>query len=226
MFALEGSLVSVEPVEDAGSELLWRCTLTLAGFSHRVVAYVAERPEGLPARSSARAWRRTASSELCAGSPPSRSPCLAPHLQWRPQSPLGNLGMDFGVFAGVRDSSELMAADHAVFYRMLLLARNADPVRLNRDAARLDASSQGLPALFHDPAGQRGRLVKLAGTARRVVRVPIDDPPVVSRLGADHYFEIDLMAEGSQGNPLGSARWNCPVACRWAGHPSMASKSK
>jgi hypothetical protein len=44
--------------------------------------------------------------------------------------------------------------------------------------------------------------VKLSGTARRVVRVPIVDPSIISRLGADHYFEIDIMAEGSQNNPL------------------------
>ena len=72
----------------------------------------------------------------------------------------------------------------------------------NSDAERLRRIVPGLPALFRDPASQRGRLVKLSGTARRVVRVPIDDPPIISRLGADHYFEIDLVAEGSQSNPL------------------------
>ena len=48
----------------------------------------------------------------------------------------------------------------------------------------------------------RGRLLKFSGTARRIVRVPVDDPAIVSRLGADHYFEIDLVADGSENNPL------------------------
>jgi hypothetical protein len=127
---------------------------------------------------------------------------VAPRLQWRGESPLGNLGMDFGLFEGIQDNSAMTAADRDAFYRLLLLARNADPARLARDAEQLDAASSGLPALFRDPASQRGRLVRLSGTALRVVRVHIDDPAVVSRLGADHYFEIDLVAEGSQNNPL------------------------
>ena len=80
--------------------------------------------------------------------------------------------MDFGLFAGVHDNSPLTIDDSEAFYRLLLLARDADPARLNRDAEIFDRSSPGLPALFHDPASQRGRLVKFSGTARRVVRVP------------------------------------------------------
>ena len=77
---------------------------------------------------------------------------VAPRLQWRPDSPLGNLGMDFGLFAGVRDKSALTAADGEAFYRLLVLAKNADPALLSREAERLDASTQGLRALFDDPA--------------------------------------------------------------------------
>ena len=77
-----------------------------------------------------------------------------------------------------------------------------------------------MPALFRDPAAQRGRLVKLSGTARRVVRVPIDDPAIVARLGADHYFEIDFVAEGSQDNPLVFCTLDLPGGMPLSGPPS------
>ena len=73
---------------------------------------------------------------------------VAPRLQWRRESPLGNLGMDFGLFEGIRDNSAMTAADHDAFYRLLRLARNADPARLDRDAERLDASSPGCRPCF------------------------------------------------------------------------------
>ena len=214
MFELQGSFVSAEPVVAPDSEPLWRCTITLtpgAGtlpasseYPHRAVVYVAELPEKLR---TGGAGQRVALDGVFVKYVPGATAeptvvIVAPRLQWRKDSPLGNLGMDFGLFDGIRDNSPVTAADRDAFYRLLLLARNAGPVRLDRDADRLDGSSTGLPALFRDPDSQRGRLVKLSGTARRVVRVPIDDPSIVSRLGADHYFEIDLAAEGSQGNPV------------------------
>ena len=67
---------------------------------------------------------------------------------------------------------------------------------------------------------QRGRLVTLSGTARRVVRVPIDEPAVVARLGADHYFEIDLVADGSQNNPLVFCTLDLPDGMPLGGPPS------
>ena len=62
--------------------------------------------------------------------------------------------------------------------------------------------------------------MRLSGTALRVVRVPIDDPAVVSRLGADHYFEIDLVAEGSQNNPLVFCTLDLPEGMPLSGTPS------
>ena len=172
--------------------------MALSDYPHRVVVYVAELPEKLRVGA---AGKRVGLEGVFVKYVPGAAAepmavFVAPRLQRRGDSPLGNLGMDFGLFEGISDNSPLTATDRDAFYRLLLLARNADPARLNRDAEHLDGSSPGLPALFRDPASQRGRLVRLSGTARRVVRVPINDPAVISRLGADHYFEIDLMAEG------------------------------
>ncbi len=222
MFELQGSLASVESVEGQEGEPLWRCTLALSEYPHRAVIYAAEVPARLLSGGSG---QRVAVDGVFVKYVPGAAVepmvvLVAPRLNWRPESPLGDLGMDFGLFQGIQDGSALTAADREAFYRLLLLAKNADPARLARDAARLDASPQRLPALFGDPAAQRGRLVKLSGTARRVVRVPIDDPAIVSRLGADHYFEIDLVAEGSQNNPLVFCTLDLPGGMPLGGPPS------
>ena len=145
---------------------------------------------------------------------------VAPRLQWRPQSPLADLGMDFGLFEGIQDDLPLMAADHEPFYRLLQVTRNADPDRLGREAERLDGHSPGVAELFRDPASQRGRLVRLSGIARRVVRVPIDEPAVAARMGVDHYVEIDLVSEGSQNNPLVFCTLDLPGGMPLGGPPS------
>lgn len=232
VFQLQGSVASVKPVADQGGEPLWQCTVTLDGsvgvspasskHPNRAVVYAARLPGALLSNNTG---QRVALDGVFVKYMPAvaaepTAVLVAPGLQWRPQSPLGNLEMDFALFEGVSDNSAMMAADHEAFYRLLELAKNADPARLGRDAERLDASSGGLPALFRDPASQRGRLVTFSGTARRVVRVPIDDPAIVSRLGTDHYFEIDLVADGSQNNPLVFCTLDLPGGMPLGGPPS------
>ena len=266
---LQGSLASVERVDDQNGEPLWRCSVTLSDSPQRAVVYTATAlavPPGYhalmvggsPPKGGTTSERVTVDGVFVkyvpAGTmsgtmyPWSRSAVepmaviVAPRVQWRNDSPLGDLGMDFGLLQGIQDQSALTAADHDAFYRLLLLAKNADPARLGNhvghdvpmvavgDAADLDGSSPGLPALFHDPqagtpAAQRGRLVKLSGKACRVVRVPVDDPAVATRLGADHYFEIDLVANrvpacGWQGNPLVFCTLHLPDGMPLGGPPS------
>ena len=228
MFHLQGSVASLESVEVPEGEPLWRCTVTLSEYPHRAVVYAAEVPEGLrsngatgtPGRGQRVALDGVFVKYVPGAAAEPTAVLVAPRLQWRGESPLGNLEMDFGLFEGIQDRAALTAADHDAFYRLLELARNADPARLDRDAERLDASSRGLAALFRDPAAERGRLVKLSGTARRVVRVPIDEAVVASRLGTDHYFEIDLVADGSQNNPLVFCTLDLPDGMPLGGPPS------
>ena len=222
MYELQGSLLAVEPVADQDGEPLWRCTVRLSGYPRRAVVYVAQQPEKLLSGGSG---QRVAAEAVFVKYAPGNAAeptivLVAPRLQRRGDSPLGRLAMDFGLLEGVQDATALTAADREAFYRLLQLARDADPARLSRDAERLDGSSQGLSVLFNDPASQRGRLVKLFGTARRVVRIPIDDPAMASRLGANHYFEVDLAAEGSQNNPLVFCTLDLPARMPLGGPPS------
>ncbi len=226
MFEVRGSIASVEPVEDPDGEPLWRCTVTLTEDPHRAVVYVAELPEKL--RSSGARQRVMLDGVFVKYVPGAvaepMAVLVAPRLRWRGESPLGNLAMDFGLLEGIHDDTALTAADQKAFYRLLQLAKNANPARLIRDAEHLEGSPQGLPALFRDPASQRGRLVKLSGTALRAVCVPIDDPAVVARLGAGHYFEIDLVADGSQNNPVVFCTLDLPEGMPLSG-PSLYGES-
>jgi hypothetical protein len=56
--------------------------------------------------------------------------------------------------------------------------------------------------LFNEPATQRGRLVELTGVARRVEEVPVGDPNIIARFGVDRYYQVSLVTDDSQSNPL------------------------
>ncbi|MEN6557300.1 MAG: hypothetical protein ABFC54_03875, partial [Thermoguttaceae bacterium] len=56
--------------------------------------------------------------------------------------------------------------------------------------------------LFTDPDSQVGRLMEFSGTARRVERIAVDDPDIRARFGIDHYYQVSLLTDDSQGNPL------------------------
>jgi len=92
------------------------------------------------------------------------------------------------------------------FYQMLADAGRAEPGQLLR-RARQELKKEGKTSfsvvpLFNDPAKQRGRLVAFSGTARRVVKVRVQDPDIVERFGIRYYYEIYLYTPDSQGNPL------------------------
>jgi hypothetical protein len=226
MFSLQGTIESVAPVEGPDSEPLWRCTVALSAYSRRVVVYVA----GLPGKlRTGGAGKGVAIDGVFMKFVPSPSAeplpvVVAPRIEWRPDSPLGKLGMNLALFEGIQDRSRMTAADHDAFYRLLQIATSADTARLIREAQRLDDSPAGLPALFRDPASQRGRLVRLSGTALRAVRIAINEPAAVSRLGADHYFEIDLVADGSQNNPVVFCALELPEGMTSFGPPSPGER--
>ena len=185
MFQLQGSIVSVDSVADPGCEPLWRCVM-VTNENLRAVAYVAELTESLRLHG---AGQRVAFDGVFVKYVPgalteSMAVVVARRIERCPDTPLGNLGMDYGLFEGIRDGTPMTAADHEGFYRLLQLTSKANSGQLDCDSERLDDSPAGLPALFRDPSSQRGRLVTITGTARRVVRVPISESVTVARIGA------------------------------------------
>ena len=67
---------------------------------------------------------------------------------------------------------------------------------------RKDADEFSVEPLFNDAAKQRGRLVVLAGYTRRVVKVRVEDPDIVTRFGIKHYYELEMFTPDSQQNPI------------------------
>ncbi|MEN6405639.1 MAG: hypothetical protein ABFC77_04120 [Thermoguttaceae bacterium] len=144
---------------------------------------------------------------------------VAPRLAWYPDDPLGRLGMDFGLLESMQNEKPFdprSAADSEAFYQMLAAVGRAKPGRLLRDAKRQlpnirenwrwtnrqGQEQYSVVPLFTDPDSQVGRLMEFSGTARRVERIAVDDPDLRARFGIDHYFQVSLLTDDSQGNPL------------------------
>jgi hypothetical protein len=199
---------------------LWRCTVATARNQGQATIYLADLPEGLRSQG---VGRRVACNGVFVKSAPGRTSgrtavFVASRLEWRSETLLGDLGMDAGLLEGIRDNVPLTAAEAPAFYRVLILAKQTDPARLAREAQRLDAD---LAAKFlADPSALRGKLLRVVGTARRAVRVPIADPAEAERLGTDHYYEVELAADEIQNNPLTFCTLDLPAGMPLGGPPA------
>ena len=138
---------------------------------------------------------------------------VAPRIAWYPDTMLGNLGMDVGLLEDLQNKHALGDRDREPFYQMLAAVGRTKPGQLLRDADQLlakapkeqkraDGKEFSVAPLFNKPDQQRGRLVVLTGNARRVVRIRVDDPDVVTRFKIDHYYEMAIYTDDSQDNPI------------------------
>ncbi len=150
---------------------------------------------------------------------------VAPRIAWYAGTLLGSLGMDQGLLEEVWQEEDaggpegpgsaakidvgrlrLTSRDRQAFYQMLAAVGRAAPGQLLDDAElslrKANRTSDSVVPLFNNPKTQLGRLVLLAGTARRIVPIQIDDQDLVAQLGFDHYFELYLFTDDSQENPL------------------------
>jgi len=131
---------------------------------------------------------------------------VAPRIAWHPATALGRLGMDVGLLDDVENQKTITARERECFYQMLAAVSRAKPGQLLREADRKlkrDGKKRfSVVPLFNRPEEQFGRLIAFSGTARRVVRVRVDDPDIVARFGIDHYYQLYLFTEDSQSNPL------------------------
>ncbi len=122
----------------------------------------------------------------------------AQRIGWQPDTTLGRLGMDVGLLDEITDRTRLLGRERECFYALLAAAERADMARL----WRLTPDDYSVAPLFNNPTLQRGRLVAMTGTARRVTRIVVDDPSIVDRHGIDHYYEVAVFTEDSQNNPV------------------------
>ena len=122
----------------------------------------------------------------------------AQRVAWYPDTELGDLKMDVGLFDELSPKAETAAEDRECFYELLAAAGRAGTQELLR---RTPQPSPVAP-LFNQPKSQQGKLIALVGTARQATYVKVEDPDIVSRFGIDHYYEIELSTPDSQNNPI------------------------
>lgn len=139
---------------------------------------------------------------------------VADRIAWRPGTPLGALGMDYGLFDTVRDGRKLTAEDSDAFYGMLAAAGRANPTGLH-------AATDNTPDILQliDPQARwiethRGDPVRIRGTARRALRVAVDDPIRQAQLGTNHYWELYVFVPTPTAVQIGDrVQDSYPVVC-------------
>jgi hypothetical protein len=113
--------------------------------------------------------------------------------------------MDLGQFDHVQNKTPIEAEERECFYQLLAAAGRANPQDLFQLTERSQEDDYSVVPLFNEPAQQHGRLVAFTGTARRAILVKLDpqrEADIIRRLGADHYYQVEIFTQDSQGNPL------------------------
>ncbi|MEI6241588.1 MAG: hypothetical protein WCR51_14480 [Planctomycetia bacterium] len=115
---------------------------------------------------------------------------VARRVAWHPATPLGSLGMDYGLFDSVVDGQRLVAGDTDAFYALLGAVGRGTQTAIETAAGPV---ADAVPLI--DPgrkwfATHRGDAVTFQGTARRATRIQIDEPRRRREIGGDHYWEL------------------------------------
>ena len=222
LFRLRGrveKVIPLEPSPDAAEryelKTYYACWLKLDSPKTSALVFT----ETVPKR-----WRKGASPDSAGGAlgvflkldATDRPIFAAPRLAWYPDNLLGRLGMDVGLLDTVEHQKRLTEQDSPAFYAMLAAVGRAKPGELVERAEEnlpkvaaerrwTDPAGRQLYSvvpLFNKPKKEEGQLVALRGTARLVEEVHVTDPDIVAQYGIDHYYELMLFTEDSQGNPL------------------------
>ena len=121
---------------------------------------------------------------------PARLLLVARRVAWHPATPLGSLGMDYGLFDTVVDGQRLVAGDTDAFYALLAAVGRGTQTAIETAAGPV---ADAVPLI--DPgrkwfATHRGDAVTFQGTVRRATRIQIDEPRRRREIGGDHYWEL------------------------------------
>jgi hypothetical protein len=117
----------------------------------------------------------------------------AKSVAWHPATPLGDRGVDCGLFATVVDGKGMQPGDTDAFYAVLAA------VGRGPDAAGPPAAPTDIVPIISAGrrwfADNRGAPVTIVGTARRATRIAVDDPVRRSQVGSDHYWELFVFVD-------------------------------
>jgi len=117
---------------------------------------------------------------------------------WHPDSTLGKLGMDYGLYDDVRLHSDDLEQEHECFFQLLAAMKRAN----FDDLLRETDENYSVQPIFNSPTTQYGKLVALKGLARRATLVSVPYPEIRRRFGIDHYYEVAIFTADSRDNPL------------------------
>ena len=159
-----------------------------------------------------RPWKRSAPIDepaaavglplLEAGGPPTAADGLpavvvaAASVAWFPATPLGLLGVDYGLFDRVVDGQRLVAGDTEAFYAVLAAAGRESPPDTQPEAEAHGAAAATTDIVpLIDPsrgwfAEHRGEPIAIEGVVRRATRISVDDATRREQIGTDHYWEL------------------------------------
>ena len=126
---------------------------------------------------------------------PAKLLVAAPRVAWFADTPLGDLGMDYGLFDTVVDGKKLVAADSDAFYAMLAAVGRGTHEGIESAAKKLDDVVPLIDPRQGWMQKHRGEPVRLAGIARRATRIAVDDPARRAEIGGDHYWELYVFLE-------------------------------
>jgi hypothetical protein len=137
----------------------------------------------------------------------------AADVGWFPPTPLGMLGMDYGLFDSVRDGQKLVTGDAAAFYAMLAAVGRASDASI---ASAAVPPGDIVPLI--NPASDwfsrhRGDPFAVEGVARRATRIEVDDPLRQQQLGVDHYWELFVFVPTPLLQVHGRLQEDYPVVC-------------
>jgi len=121
---------------------------------------------------------------------PAAGMLVAPRVAWHPSTPLGKLGMDYGLLDAVVDGGKIGPQDAPAFYAMIAAAGRTSAGEL---AAMAGPPLDPIPLI--DPsqnwfATHRGEPLTIEGVALRATRIEIDDELQRRATGIDHYWEL------------------------------------
>ena len=138
---------------------------------------------------------------------------VARRVAWHPPTPLGALGMDYGLFDTVADGQRLVAGDTDAFYALLAAVGRGTQTAIEKAAGPV---ADAVPLI--DPARKwfathRGDLVTFQGTARRATRIQIDEPRRRREIGGDHYWELYVFVPTSLIKINDRVQDTYPVVC-------------
>ena len=213
LYSVQGDVVSVEqlPLPDETAARFqfsryFRVTLVSPGEAASLVVYAREIPAQWSTEFSSKTSLGPASATavfLKRGARSGNSPELllaASRVAWHPHQVnaaggvdagmalLGAAGMDVGLFDQLVQRQPLRAEDRECFYQILSAVGNVDPAA----PAAVASEKVVVERLLQDPQDFTGRLLTVTGTARRAIRIEVDDADIRDRFAIDHYYELEL----------------------------------